>query len=148
MTYIIKSKSTIASVAKEYDMSVDELKRLNGLSSNSLEAYRPIRVKRLGDGVIASSTMAIMNTPGAFAEDRKKRNLKALPLDPKTGMIDHALGKNMVGEDGATYHIVEPLNTLYSIAKRYGTSVKKLKAMNGLKSNRIQIGQKLKVKMP
>ncbi|MCH8318200.1 MAG: OmpA family protein [Bacteroidetes bacterium] len=47
---------------------------------------------------------------------------------------------------GITYHTVKPLNTLYSLSKMYGLSVRELKRMNGLTSNKIHIGQKLRVR--
>lgn len=43
-------------------------------------------------------------------------------------------------------HRVRSGQNLSTIARRYGTSVQKLKSMNGLSSNRIYVGQKLKVK--
>lgn len=42
-------------------------------------------------------------------------------------------------------HIVAKGDTLSKIAKRYGTSVKALKSANGLKSDVIKVGQKLKL---
>ncbi len=43
------------------------------------------------------------------------------------------------------YHIVKEGDSLIKIAKRYGISVKQLKRMNNLKSNKIFVGQRLKV---
>lgn len=42
-----------------------------------------------------------------------------------------------------TQHVVEKGDTLSGIAKKYGTSIKALKSANGLKSDTIQVGQKL-----
>jgi len=42
-------------------------------------------------------------------------------------------------------HIVAKGDTLSAIAKKYGTSIKALKAANGLKSDDIQVGQKLQL---
>ncbi|WP_369048604.1 glucosaminidase domain-containing protein [Tenacibaculum sp. UWU-22] len=42
-----------------------------------------------------------------------------------------------------TLYIVEKGDTLYSIAKKYNTSVEKLKQLNDLESNTLAIGQKL-----
>lgn len=44
------------------------------------------------------------------------------------------------------FHIVQQGETLYSIAKKYGLPVEKLKSLNGLTSEEIYIGQKLKLK--
>jgi flagellum-specific peptidoglycan hydrolase FlgJ len=43
----------------------------------------------------------------------------------------------------ASHHLVQKGDTLYSIAKRYNTTVKNLKKINGLRSNNLSIGQQL-----
>ena len=45
-----------------------------------------------------------------------------------------------------TYHTVRKGQTLGYLARRYGTSVAKIKSMNGLRSNNIRVGQRLRVK--
>ena len=45
----------------------------------------------------------------------------------------------------AKVHIIKKGDTLYSLARRYNTSVEKLKRLNNLRSNNISIGQRLKV---
>jgi len=46
----------------------------------------------------------------------------------------------------ASYHKVRKGETLTSIAAKHGTTVKKLKKLNGLKSDRIRYGQRLRVR--
>ena len=46
---------------------------------------------------------------------------------------------------GNTYQ-VKPGDTLYSIARKYNTSVDNIKALNNLTSNNLSIGQQLKIK--
>ena len=53
-------------------------------------------------------------------------------------------GGSAVVSAGGTYR-VRSGDTLSVIAKRYGTSVTTLKRLNGLRSSKIRIGQKLKV---
>ncbi len=43
-TYIIEPKSTLFSLAKKYGITVDELKQLNGLTTDHIETYRPLRI--------------------------------------------------------------------------------------------------------
>ncbi|HEX6594149.1 MAG TPA: N-acetylmuramoyl-L-alanine amidase [Bacillota bacterium] len=53
------------------------------------------------------------------------------------------------GSDGGSkkVHVVKKGDTLWSIAQQYGTTVSKLKELNpGIDSNRLQIGQKIRVK--
>ncbi|MBN2830092.1 MAG: LysM peptidoglycan-binding domain-containing protein, partial [Candidatus Cloacimonetes bacterium] len=44
-----------------------------------------------------------------------------------------------------TYHIVKRGDTLYDIARKYNTSVASLKSLNGMRTNNIRIGQKIKL---
>lgn len=44
LIYIVKSGDTLYSIAKKYNMSVDNLKKINNLSSNNLSIGQPIKV--------------------------------------------------------------------------------------------------------
>gem|GEM_PF-1771584 len=44
-TYIMQAKSTVSSLAKLFGMTVQELKALNDFTSDTVDAYRPVRVK-------------------------------------------------------------------------------------------------------
>lgn len=46
---------------------------------------------------------------------------------------------------GITFHIVAKGDTLYSLSKRYNTSVEAIKQLNNLNSNDLAIGQELKI---
>lgn len=46
----------------------------------------------------------------------------------------------------SNFHIVRPKETLYSISKKHNITVEKLKRLNGLKSNNIRIGMRLKIR--
>lgn len=45
----------------------------------------------------------------------------------------------------AKYHTIRKGETLSTIARRYGTTVKKLRSLNGLKNNKIRAGKRLRV---
>lgn len=47
---------------------------------------------------------------------------------------------------GSRTHVVRKGDTMYSIARKYGTTVDKIKKLNGLKSTKLKIGQTLRVK--
>ncbi len=49
-------------------------------------------------------------------------------------------------DDSGKYHIVQKGDTLYSLSKRYGTTVQQLQKWNGLSDYTIKVGQKLRVK--
>ncbi|GEM_PF-1977711 len=51
-----------------------------------------------------------------------------------------------VKEGSNTYHIVGKGETMYAIAKHYGTTIEQLAELNGKECERINIGEKLRVK--
>ena len=53
--------------------------------------------------------------------------------------------KSSVGGEGK-YYTVKKGDTLYKIATKHGLTVQKLKKLNGMKSDNIRVGQKLKVR--
>jgi len=48
----------------------------------------------------------------------------------------------------AADYVVQPGDTLYSLARRFGTTVEALKEANGLQSDLIQVGQRLRIPTP
>jgi LysM repeat protein len=66
--------------------------------------------------------------------DPKKKEVK--PQTPK---------KEPIKKASAKVHIVKKGDTLYGLAAKYKTSVAQLKKVNKLKSDSLQIGQKLSI---
>ncbi|MFK7952656.1 MAG: OmpA family protein [Ekhidna sp.] len=42
--FLVRPKASLAAIAKSFNISIDKLKRMNGLQSNTISAYEPIRV--------------------------------------------------------------------------------------------------------
>jgi LysM repeat protein len=87
----------------------------------------------------------ITNAPNiseAQGEDVGKPNAKHIAVK-KNEKVNPVEGKNV--KAGLDYHVVQPAQTLYSIARMHGMTVDELKELNGLNSNTLGIGQRLKV---
>jgi LysM repeat protein len=68
----------------------------------------------------------------------------AVPADmPTATIVDVATVPAQILPPAPTSYIVQPGDTLFSIARRYGTTVEALKAANGLYSDDIRAGQSL-----
>jgi len=48
-------------------------------------------------------------------------------------------------EPAITTHIIQPGDTLYKLAKHYNTSIKQLRELNALQSNRLVTGKRIRV---
>ena len=64
------------------------------------------------------------------------------------GKLNVLLDKPSIDSDNITsnFHVVKKGETLYSLSKRYNLTVTELKNKNGLNTNLIKVGQKLRVK--
>lgn len=96
---------------------------------------------------------------GRYGDDQTKENKRSGSKIQKTrkkpsGKEEKANSSIESSENGGNnnanlpHHKVKPEETLYGIAKQYGTGVKNLKAWNNLESNNIETGQKLRVQKP
>ncbi|MDA8596061.1 LysM peptidoglycan-binding domain-containing protein [Flavobacteriaceae bacterium] len=80
---------------------------------------------------------------GMSVEDLKKENkLKSNELS--TGM-SLKVDERKSNDSKVKTHVVKKGETLYSISKKYNISVEKLKKLNKLSSNELNIGQELKL---
>ncbi|MEG7282481.1 C40 family peptidase [Bacillus sp. 0909A] len=107
-TYKVVSGDSLWKISKKYGMTINELKKLNGLKSDLLRIGQVLKVK--GSSSSSSSSSSNVSTSAT-----------------------------------STYKVVSG-DSLSKIAKKYGTTVSKLKSLNGLKSDLIYVGQVLKVK--
>ncbi len=122
IVYKVKSGDYLGRIASRYRCSVAQIKRWNGLKSNNLRIGQRLIIYRGGSG--SSSSANVQQSSQA-----SEQTLQSAPP-----------------ANSATY-IVKKGDTLGKIAERHGCSVTQIKQWNGLTSNNIQIGQKLKVKV-
>lgn len=117
-TYTVKSGDYLIKIANKYNMSVAQLKSLNGLNSDLILVGQVLKVSGKANG------LPVQNSPA--------------PAAPNSGS-----GSNSGGTPN-TYKVV-PGDTLSKIAARYGTTVNRIKQLNGLRSDLIFAGQTLKM---
>lgn len=71
-------------------------------------------------------------------------NSMGVPVNP-TPVPEPNTGRDE-GEGGAgEYHVVVKGDTLFSLARRYNTSVQAIRQLNGMSDNSINVGQRLRV---
>ncbi|MFN6943651.1 MAG: LysM peptidoglycan-binding domain-containing protein [Cytophagaceae bacterium] len=127
MAYVIEPKSTIDKVAKKFNMTVEELKELNALQDDYLKSYTTLRVRRTEDAdLIAPISMNVIS----------KTTLEKIRQKSET----------LSNEPSENVYVVEPKNTMFSIARLYGLTVEELQKMNYLETTYLIVGQHLRVK--
>ena len=149
-TYVVKSGDTLWSIAKNNGLTVDELKKLNNLTSNALSIGQVLKLKETsttpsGDTytVKAGDTLySIANRYGLTVDELKRLN----NLSTNNLSIGQVLKLSWDSSTDTTdYYFVQAGDSLYKIANMFGTTVDELKRLNNLTSNLLSIGQRLLV---
>lgn len=146
--YVVKSGDTLWSIARKYNLSVNELKALNNLSSNVLSVGQRLIVGKESSNdyvVSAGDTLwAIARKFNVSVDDIKTlNNLSSNNLS--IGMtLKIPLYSNKQNEETNVY-VVKSGDSLWSIARMFNSTVDEIKSLNSLKSNVLRIGQRLVV---
>lgn len=146
--YVVKSGDTLWSIARKYNLSVNELKALNNLSSNVLSVGQRLIVGKESSNdyvVSAGDTLwAIARKFNVSVDDIKAlNNLSSNNLS--IGMIlKIPLYSNKQNEETIVY-VVKSGDSLWSIARMFNSTVDEIKSLNSLKSNVLRIGKRLVV---
>lgn len=121
--YTVNTGDGLFSIAKKYDMTVDELKSLNNLKDNNIKNGQLLKVK-------SSNKVQVVETSN-------EKDEKPVIIEQKN--------QNILQQIPDTHTVIAG-ETLFAIAKKYNHSVDGLKSINQLTSNELSIGQVLKLK--
>lgn len=124
--HTVAPQETLYRIATTYGLTVDALKKMNGLTSNSIS---------IGQKLIVGST----------AKTVTEEVIQKKAAEEKTVVKPAAENKPVVQEKKPIYHTVTPQETFYNIATKYSISVAELKVMNDITTNTLSVGQKLLV---
>ena len=116
-TYTVKSGDTLYRIAQNNNMSLDTLKSLNGLTSNTIYVGQVLKVS----GSTSTTTTSTNNSQATTTNTSQTTSSATGTYTVKSG------------------------DTLYRIAQNNNMSLDTLKSLNGLTSNTIYVGQVLKV---
>lgn len=106
INYVVKKGDTLYSIAKDFNLAIDTIKKDNALVNNNLSLGQNLKLR------VPSSEIE-----ECFGEDYQ--------------------------ETSSIKYIVKKGDTLYSIAKKFNTTVDSIIKKNNLKTNALSIGQEL-----
>ncbi len=174
--YHLKDGETLADVAVKSGMTEEELRRINripkgrkvlagsallvdangqlapaiaqeelsaGLKLAAPEERRIVYRVRRGDSIYTIAkkygiTQRSIRRTNNLRSSRLRIGQRLVLVIPPRAATQPPPGKNV--------HVVKRGETLFSIAKKYGTSVSKIRNINSLRTTRISIGQRLKIR--
>lgn len=148
--YIVKSGDTLWEIAKKYDISVNELKDANNLTSNTLTIGQSLYIPKK-ETTPSQNEVYIVKSGDSLYSIAKKYNttvdeLKRLNnLTSNMLSIGQKLNVSSTPNSSNLTYTVSKGDTLYGIANKFKVSVDNLKAFNNLTTNTLSIGQVLKI---
>ena len=157
ITHKVKSGESLSTIAKKYKVTVAELKSWNSLSSDKLSIGKALKVitkkavpvKQNGTQTQAEPLVA----DAAVKEEVKKEEPRVtdrkteIPNETKEVVFISTKSPSATTKangDGIS-HTVKSGESLFLLAKMYGSSIEELIQWNGLTSNNIKVGQTLQV---
>lgn len=154
-THIVRKNESVASVAAIYGMTSAELKRMNRLRSNSLLKGQRLAVNTTVKVKVPIENNRAVNKPKTTQLDLavvdtsgKDSSQKVVNLENNqdSTTVVNAEPKIQVKQTKYVYHLVQPGDTLWNIARRYnGVTIEMIKNINNLRSEELKVGTKLKV---
>lgn len=154
--YIVQKGDTLYGIAKKYNTSVQSIKELNNLSSNTINVGDVLKISNNNEKdplecivytVKKGDTLYnIAKTYNTTVDEIKRyNNLNTNLLNIGDRIVIPCNVENDYKDKNSNYvdYIVVKGDSLYSIAKKFNTTVDNIKELNNLKTNILSIGQKL-----
>lgn len=153
-TYIVKKGDSLYSIANKYNTTIDELKRINNLTSNILSIGQVLKLPsdKVSDVEKEENTISYTVQKGdSLYSIARKYSTTIDKIKDLNNLTTNLLSIGQVlliptNTNLETTYTVQKGDSLYSIAKKYDTTVDRLKQLNNLKSNLLSIGQILIVR--
>lgn len=172
--YTVKAGDTLYGIAKKYNTTVSAIRNLNYFTSDNLSVGQVIRIPEMytpEDQMIipnyinytvkkGDNLYAIARNYGVTVDTIIKDNglmnnnlsigqiLKIRQKSSSTALVEECFGEDYtppVNINSIINYTVKKGDSLYTIAKKYNTSVSNIVSLNNLKSNNLSIGQQLKI---
>ncbi len=163
--YTIKKGDNLGAIAERYGVSASDIRKWNGISGNKIIAGNKLKIytnSTTQKNVTTTNTSKSDNytyhrvkkgeTISQIAEKykvfissiRSWNNLSSNKIIAGNTLKIKKSSEIITGSTN-NFHLVTRGESLYSIAKKYNTTIQKIKSLNNLSNSKIKTGQKLKV---
>ena len=155
--YTVQKGDTLYSISKKFNISVEEIKKINNLKSNTLSIGQKLNLNgNLPDNEtneIEYDNYTVQRGDSLWSI-AQKYNITVNELINLNELENTILqiGQNLkvpkinIVEPEYEIYIVKKGDTLWSISKENGLTVNEIKELNNLTSNLLSVGQEIKIK--
>ena len=150
--YVVKKGDTLYSIARKNGISVDTIKKLNGLTTNVLSVGQVLKLKEDQNSQSSNTYIVkpgdtlygISNQFGVSVTELAKLNdVSANTL--QIGQVLFIPSSSGFNPDNMFLYTVKRGDSLYSIAMIYNTTVDEIKKLNYLSNDNLYVGQVLRI---
>ncbi len=168
ITHEVKKGETLFSIAKQYDVNVQQIREWNNLNSNDLNTNQTLIVGKAQsqetdkDSLVhkvqkQETLFSISKEYGVTISELKSWNnldnnnlnlgqtLVIYPSETEDQQQESIVDNDEEVQNNA-YYLVKSGDSLYRIAQEHNMTVDELKELNGLTANNISVGQRLTVR--
>lgn len=148
-TYTVKAGDSLYAIARKYNTTVDALKSLNNLTTNTLQIGQKLKIPVTGseDSITNYITYTVKKGDNLYGIARAygTTQQEIMNLNNLSSNL-LSIGQTLrIPTNGQVTYAVKAGDNLYSIARAYGTTVDSLIRKNNLTSTTLKIGQILTI---
>lgn len=139
--HIVRKGETLSSVARKYGVSMAQLQSWNRVKKGRVMKGQALAIWK---SVPHKEKIKHVDSEAVAANNVKdvKKSEKVLQKGTSVELAKNSARKELKNA-AKKYYTVRPGDTLFSIAKKQGISLDKLRALNRIKGNKVRVGQKL-----
>lgn len=176
-TYVVKAGDTLWDIAQAHHMSVDQLREMNHIDGNSdlIQVGQVLQVaaaskvntkatavKKAAPSIAAHHTTAASSSVSAASSTTSRKSLAPKVVSSGSAVAAKKSVANVVKSNNSVVssaakasestkhvdHTVKAGDSLYTVAHKYGVSVKSLRSSNPSVASSLTVGKKLVVNNP
>ena len=164
--YTIKKGDTIGKIAEAFGVTINDIQNWNDISGNKIIAGKTLKIYQSSNTqknvtTTTSTTKSNLYTyhtvvrGETLSQIAEKYQVPVSSIKLWNNLSDNNIiagnklkiqqGSVTSDNEGTQFHLVSRGESLYSIAKKYNTTIQKIKSLNNLNGSEIKAGQKLRV---
>ncbi len=148
-TYVVQKGDSLYSIAKKFNTTVDNLKKLNNLNSTSISIGQVLVVGEIPIESDSNENIYIVVKGDSLYSIANKFNTTVNEIKSLNNLSSNLLSigqKLKVPRVGSkNVYTVQKGDSLYVIANKFNTTVDNIKSLNNLTSNLLSVGQTLMI---